>query len=77
MPQGSPAQCEAGVVTESALLALGFVRADDGTLVAPADVVVRFIPTGAFFELRISFDGNAVTAVLAKSAVKICREGAR
>jgi len=60
--------------TESALAALGFTRTDDGTLTAPADSVVTLTPTGAFFELRISIDGNAVLAVLSKSAIKITRE---
>jgi hypothetical protein len=63
--------------TDSALTALGFTRTADGTLVAPADSVVTLTPTGAFFELRISIDGNAATAVLSKSAIKVSREGAK
>jgi hypothetical protein len=60
----------------SALIALGFGLADDGTLRAPSGGVVTLTPIGQFLELRISIDGNAVTAVLAKAAIKICREGA-
>jgi len=60
-----------------ALLALGFTLADDGTLVAPVGSRVTLAPIGNFLELRISIDGNAVTAVLAKAALKICREGAK
>jgi len=58
-----------------ALLALGFVLADDGTLVAPSDSAVTLTPIGSFLELRILRDGNAVTAVLSKSALKITRVG--
>jgi hypothetical protein len=61
--------------TDSALIALGFTRTDDGTLTAPVDSVVTLTPTGAFFELRISLNGNAVVAVLSKSAIKVSREG--
>jgi hypothetical protein len=51
---------------------------NDGVLTAPADSRVKLAPTGAFYELRISLaDGNAIIAVLAKSAVKITREGAK
>ena len=64
--------------TDAALVALGFVQADDGTLVAPSDSVVTLTPTYDFFELRVSFGtSNTVTVVLHKSALKICREGAR
>ena len=61
----------------SALLALGFVLADDGAFVAPSGSRITLTPIGNFLELRISVDGNAVTAVLSKTALKICREGAR
>jgi hypothetical protein len=61
----------------SALLALDFTLADDGTLVAPSNSGVTLAPTGQFYQLKISIDGSAVTAVLAKSALKICREGAK
>ena len=58
------------------LLAVGFVAGNDGTLVAPATSRVRLVPIGQFYELRISMgDGNAIVAVLSKSAVKISREG--
>jgi hypothetical protein len=58
-----------------ALLALGFVRGDDGKLVAPSNSVVTLTPTYDFVELRIGLaNGSAVTAVLHKSALKICRE---
>jgi hypothetical protein len=60
--------------TKDALLSLGFTEGNDGALLAPASSRTRLIPTGAFFELRISIDGNAVIAVMSKSAVKITRE---
>jgi len=42
-----------------ALLALGFVLADDGTLVAPSDSAVTFTPIGNFLvELRILIGGK-------------------
>jgi hypothetical protein len=55
---------------------LGFARASDGTLVAPSDSDITLTPTdGNFYELRITLaDGNAVIAVLSKSALKIARE---
>jgi hypothetical protein len=54
----------------------GFAHADDGVLFAPLDSVVSFMPVGGFFELKISLaDGNAVTAVLSKTAIKIGRVG--
>jgi hypothetical protein len=62
---------------DATLVALGFVQGDDGVLVTPSNSVVTLTPIGAFYELRISVDGNAVTAVLSKTALKICREGAR
>jgi hypothetical protein len=38
---------------------------------------VQLIPTGAFFELRISLSGgNAIVAVMSKTALKITREEA-
>jgi len=62
--------------TDATLVALGFTADNDGTLRAPADSRVRLAPVGNFYELRISLgDDNAVVAVLAKSAVKITREG--
>jgi hypothetical protein len=58
------------------LSALHFVRREDGALVAPADSIVTLAPIGAFFELRIILaDGNTVTAVLGKAALKISRVG--
>src|SRR5262249_21332437 len=57
----------------SALTALGFTE-HDGVLVAPRGSVVTFTPIGNFLQLRIAHDGSAVTAVLAKAAIKICRE---
>jgi hypothetical protein len=62
----------------SALLACGFIRADDGTFIAPTDSVVTLAPIGAFFELRIVLgDGNAVIAVLFKTAIKVTRVGVK
>src|SRR5215471_1146374 len=59
---------------DTTLVALGFVRGDDGVLYAPTDSVVSFTPVGGFLEMRIVLgDGNALTAVLAKSALKVCR----
>jgi hypothetical protein len=62
-------------ITDDAFAALGFARADDGTLIAPPGSVVTLAPVGAFFELRISLasTGNCVTAVLAKVAIKVGR----
>jgi hypothetical protein len=58
------------------LLAVGFVAGNDGTLNAPATSRVRLVPIGQFYELRISLaDGNAIVAVLSRSAVKVTREG--
>ena len=59
---------------DATLIALGFVRGDDGTLVAPDDAVTRLIPIGKYFELRISLDGNAVCVVVPRVALKITRE---
>jgi len=63
--------------TDSALIALGFVLADDGTFTAPSNSAVTFTPIGNFLELRISVDGNAVTAVLSKTALKFSRVGVK
>jgi hypothetical protein len=59
------------------LLTLGFTLADDGTLVAPTGAVVTFTPTvtGQFYLLKISIDGNAVVAVLSKTALKFAARG--
>jgi len=58
------------------LIAIGFTESD-GALVAPKDSRVRLEPAGAaFYRLYVSLgDGNAVTAVLSKSAIKLTREG--
>jgi len=57
---------------DATLAALGFVRGDDGVLVAPTDAAVSFAPVGQFYELRISLaDGASVSAVLSKTAVKV------
>jgi hypothetical protein len=61
----------------SALLALGFVLADDGAFVAPSGSRITLTPIGNFLELRISVDGNVVTAVLSKSALKFSRVGVK
>ena len=58
-----------------ALIALGFTLADDGTLVAPSSSRTTFTPIGNFLELRISVDGNVVTAVMSKAALKFKRVG--
>ena len=63
--------------TDVVLVSLGFSQGDDGVLVAPKDSRVTLTPIGTFFELRVSLgDGNAIVAVLSKSAIKITREGA-
>ena len=42
----------------------------------PSNSVVTLTPTGQFYELRVSLgDGNAVTAVLNKAAIKVTTEG--
>ena len=61
--------------TDTALVAVGFTAGNDGVLVAPADAVVRLIPIGKYFELRISLDGNALTCIVPRVALKITREG--
>jgi hypothetical protein len=59
---------------DATLVALGFVRGDDGVLYAPTDSVVSLAPVGGFLELRIVLgDGNAITAVLSKAALKFSR----
>lgn len=57
------------------LIAIGFTE-HDGVLVAPKNSRVRLEPAGAaFYRLYVSLsDGNAVTAVLSKSAIKLTRE---
>jgi hypothetical protein len=62
--------------SDAALVAVGFVAGNDGTLHAPATNRTALVPTGNFYEQRISLgDGNAVVAVLGKAALKITREG--
>ena len=62
---------------DSALVAVGFTVGNDGVLHAPAASRVKLAPIWQFYELRISLaDGNAVVAVMSKSAIKITREGA-
>jgi len=39
-----------------------------------ADAVVTFTPVGGFYELQISLDGNVISAVLSKAAVRAGRE---
>jgi hypothetical protein len=61
---------------DASLVARGFVRGDDGVLYAPTDSVVSFTPVGGFLELQIVLgDGNAVTAVPSKAAIRISRVG--
>jgi hypothetical protein len=61
---------------DATLVALGFVRGNDGVLYAPTDSTVSFTPVGSFVELRIVLgDGNAVTVVMSKAAVKVSRVG--
>src|SRR5262249_37442658 len=63
---------------DTTLVALGFVRGDDDVLYAPSDSVVSFTSVGGFLELRIVLgDGNAVTAVLSKTALKFSRAGGK
>jgi len=63
---------------DATLLALGFVRGDDGVLYGPTDCTVSFAPVGQFYELQISLaNGDAVVAVLSKAAIKVTREGAK
>jgi len=61
--------------TRDALLALGFVCAEDATLTAPVGTNITFTPIGQFLKLRLDLgDGTAVEAVLHKTALKITRE---
>jgi hypothetical protein len=63
--------------TREALLALGFVCAEDAMLTAPVGTNITFTPIGQFFELRLELGNNTVvTAVLHHSAIKVCREEA-
>jgi hypothetical protein len=60
---------------DAVLISLGFAD-NNGVLVAPASSVVTLTPIGQFYELRVTLsDGNAIVAVLSKSAVKIMRAG--
>jgi hypothetical protein len=62
--------------TDSALTVVGFTAGNDGVLHAPSDSRVRLAPIGQFYELKISLrDGNALVAVLPKSAIRITRDG--
>ena len=62
---------------EAALKAVGFAPDDDGSLQAPDGSTTVLTPTGNFYELRIVLaDGNAIVAVLSKSALKITRDRA-
>jgi len=57
------------------LQGLGFVADNESVLHAPESSRVTLAPIGQFYELRIhSPDGNAIVAVISKSAVKISRE---
>jgi hypothetical protein len=58
------------------LLAIGLGESNDRVLHGPDNARVKLVPTGQFFELRITLgnSGNALVAVLHKSAVKITRE---
>jgi len=55
---------------------LGFVAGDDGVLAAPESSRLTLAPVGQFYELRIHLleGGNAIVAVISKSAIKVCRE---
>jgi hypothetical protein len=58
-----------------ALIAIGFTAHADGTMFAPAGSRVTFTPIGNFLELKIAIDGNVVTIVTARVALKITKEG--
>jgi hypothetical protein len=61
------------------LITLCFTAGEAGILHAPAGSAVTFAPLGsAFFELRIALpNGTMVAAVLARTAVKVYRAGAK
>jgi len=62
----------------SDLIAIGFTQGNDGALNAPKDARVKLIPIGRFFELHISLgDGDAVTVVVPRIALKIRRHGVK
>jgi hypothetical protein len=59
-------------VTDDDLLKLGFIRHDNGVLLAPFGVAVRFTPVSRFFEVSITArDGNTITAVVPRVALKL------
>src|SRR5262249_22207568 len=75
---GEPAETKAQggcpVSNDHDLVELGFV-VGAGSLQAPATSTTVLVPTGNFYELRITLaDGNSIVAVLSKSAVKITRD---
>jgi len=62
-------------MTDEELLKLGFARVADGVLLAPFGVAVRFTPVGRFFEVSITVrDGNTLTAVMPRVAIKLVGE---
>jgi len=78
MPTFPPSTQSDARAIDATLVALGFVLGDDGVLYAPTDSVVSFTPVGGFLELRIVLgDGNAVTAVLSKTALRFSRVGVK
>ena len=77
MPTFAPSTQSDARAIDATLLALGFALADDGTLVGPTRAHVTLTPIGNFLELRVSIDGNAVTAVLSKTALKFSRVGVK
>jgi hypothetical protein len=67
-------------MSDDDLIKLGFARVEDGTLFPPhaAGWAVRFIPCGKYYDVRIALgDGNEITVVVDKSAIKITRVGAK
>jgi len=69
LPQKSDARAIA-----DALIAIGFTAHADGTIFAPAGSCVTLTLIGNFLELKIAIDGNAVTIVTARVALKITKE---
>jgi hypothetical protein len=71
-----------GIVTRptnnTELVAIGFDRIGDGTLVAPTDSTVTLTPVGGgdYYQVSIALGGNSVRMIVSALAIKVRREAA-